>query len=80
MSGGEFVELLLLGVVGEAQGLSYINITITATITMSITKNILITLFNNIAHLPLEIPRPGRHTTAFPRVCVFMVWFAGGGA
>ena len=26
------------------------------------------------------VERPGRHTTVVPGVCVFMLWFAGGGA
>ena len=24
-----------------------------------------------------KVPRPGRHTTVVPGVCVFMLWFAG---
>ena len=32
------------------------------------------------ASMLVKVPRPGRHTTVDPGVCVFMLWFAGGGA
>ena len=28
----------------------------------------------------VKVPRSGRYTTVVPGVCVFMLWFAGGGA
>ena len=31
-------------------------------------------------HFHYKPTRPGRHTTVVPGVCVFMLWFAGGGA